>query len=187
MVGRAVGGERQCGLRGGVEVGGDLGRVVGPVLLVLVEGRLPRHFLRLQVDLDLAAELLDCGQDGSGDLADRPVRSERDPVLAAVAVLDGGLMGSEVERDREGAGAVRGRQRKGCPSARREPKRPVLELGRGRRGGDRDLPEHLRVAVERIERLAPGLVGKRRPCAHAPTLPVRPPRTRSSRARDQAT
>ena len=59
------------------------------------------------------------------------------------------------------------------PAARGEPERRVLKLGLGRREGHRQLPEHLRVRMQRVAGLAPGVVVESRPLvAHGLTLAI---------------
>jgi hypothetical protein len=92
---------------------------------------------------------------------------------AAVAVLNDRLVGVQVERDDDRAGAVRRRKRAGLPPARRQPERGVqqLRLGRRERGGE--LAQHLRVGVQRLARLAPVLVRQcGPPVSHTVKLPV---------------
>ena len=66
----------------------------------------------------------------------------------------------------ERAGAVGRRQRQRLPAARAQPQRRVLELGLRGRKRRSQLPEHLRVGVERVEGRMPLLVRQRRPVSH---------------------
>jgi hypothetical protein len=67
------------------------------MLVVFVERFRPRGFLWRGVDAHRSAEFADRRQDLTGDLADRSIRHERDPVRATVAVLDDGVVGVEIE------------------------------------------------------------------------------------------
>ena len=57
------------------------------VLVVLIQRHVPRDLLRSRVDLHRPAQVAYRGQHLPGDRADGPVRSERDPVGPAIAVL----------------------------------------------------------------------------------------------------
>jgi hypothetical protein len=139
--------------------GRDVRGVVARVLLVVVEGHGPRDLLRRRVDLDRPRRLAHGAEQLAGDRADGPVRRERDPRLAPVAVLGDGLAAVQVERDDERPGAVGRRQRVRLPAARRQAQRGVLQLRLGRREHGGELAEDLRVRVDRVERRAPRLVG----------------------------
>ena len=172
-VGGSHGGEHQRRLCRGREVRGHLGGVVRRVLVVLVEACLPGRLLRREIELDRPDQLVDRRQHFAGDLGDSPVGRERDPVNATVAVLDERLVRAEIQRDHEGARAVRGGECEGLPAACGEPQRGVLELRLGRRERGSELAENLRVRVERVARWTPRLVGERRPVrSHRPTLPI---------------
>ena len=147
---------------------GDLARVVARVLGVLVERRRPRRLLRGGVDLDRTDEGTDRREHLARDLADRPVRRERDLPDTPVAVLDDRFVAAQVERDHQRARAVGRRQRQRLPAACAQPQSRVLKLRLRRSERHRQLAQHLRVRVQRVARRAPGLEGKRRP-AHRTT------------------
>ena len=142
----------------GIEVGRDLVGLIGRVFVVLVERDVPGNLLRLGIDLDRATEASHRIEHLPRHLTDGPVRSQGDPHLVAVAVLDHGLMSAQVEGRDERARPVRGGERKRLPAPCGQPQRGVLELWLGRGELDRELPEHLRVGVERVACLAPPAV-----------------------------
>jgi hypothetical protein len=82
-------------------------RFIRGVLVVLVEQRCPRDFLRSQVESYRTYERADGRQHLPGDVADRSMRSQWDPSRASVAVLHDRLVSMEVHRDDQGTGAVR--------------------------------------------------------------------------------
>jgi hypothetical protein len=61
----------------------------------------------------------------------------------------------EVEDRDECSRAIRRRQRRGLPPARRQPERDVLELRLRGRERDRQLAKQLRVGMKRVASLAP--------------------------------
>ena len=110
-VGGAQGREHQRSLCGGREVLGHLRRVVGGVLLVVVERRRPRGLLGLGVEVDGPDKVTDCSQDLPRHGADRSVGSQGDLVHPTIAVLGHRLMVVQVERNDQRAGSVRGGER----------------------------------------------------------------------------
>ena len=109
------------------------------------------------------AEVADGSQQVARHVGDRPVRAEWDALRSTVGVLGDRVMGVQVERNDQRAGAVGSRQRQGLPPACAEAQRGVLELRLFRGEGDRELAEDLRVRVQRVAGCTPRLVGKRRP------------------------
>ena len=138
-------------------------RVVGGVLVVLVERGGPRRLLRRGIDFDGAPERADRRHHLARDVADGAVRCQCDASRAAVAVLGDRLMGVQVQRDDQRARAVRRREREGLPATRAEAQRGVLKLRLGRGERRRQLAEDLRVRVERVAGRAPRFVRDRRP------------------------
>jgi hypothetical protein len=99
----------------------DLLRVVRRMFDVFVERRLPLRLLRLRRDPHLSGEVLYASENVAYHVAHRPVRRQRHDPHPAVDVLHDGLVSTEVERDPEAAGAVRGRQEPRLPAAHRQP------------------------------------------------------------------
>ena len=162
-VGRPVRRQDQRGLGRRGEIVSDLAGVVVRVLVVLVQRHLPRHLLRGRVDLHRAAQRAHRRQHIPGDRADRAVRGERDAFGPAVTVLDPGFVEPQVKDDDQGSRTIRGGQRQGLPSARRQAQRRVLKL-RLRRGQlRRQLAQDLGVGVQRVTRRVPLLIGQHGP------------------------
>ena len=89
------------------------------MLVVLVERHGPPHLLRRRVDLDRApCQLIHRSQYLTCDLTHRSVGGEGGASRAPVAVLDDGLVGSQVERDHQHAGPVARREWEGLPATR---------------------------------------------------------------------
>ena len=86
---------------GSREIRLDLIRVVGPVLLVLVERSCPGHFLGSWIDVHRADQAADGAEQVTGDLAHRPVGPEGDVVGPSVAVLGDHLVTMKVQRNHE--------------------------------------------------------------------------------------
>jgi hypothetical protein len=74
--------------------------------MVSVERDPPGDLLRRRVDLDVAAEPPDRVQHVPGDLTDGAVRGQSHALCASVAVFHERFVGSEVEQDGEGTGAI---------------------------------------------------------------------------------
>ena len=161
--GRAQRREHQRGLRRRSEVVGHLRGVVRGVLVVLVEWRRPRRLLGPRIDVHGACEVVHGGQQLAGHLGNGTIGRERDLERAPVAVLDDRIVALQIERNDERARSVGCRQREGLPSPRREPQRGVLQLWLGRSQCDRQLPEHLRVRVQRVAGGLPRLVREHDP------------------------
>ena len=159
----AEGGEDEGGLGGRGEVGGNLLRLIGGVLAVLVERDAPGDLLRSRVDRDRTAELGDGGEQLPRHLAHRPVRSERDAPRAPVAVLGPRLVAVQVESHDQRPRAVGRRQRRRLPPPRGQPQRGVLQLRLGRSELRRQLAQRLGVGVKRVAGCRPVLIGSTRP------------------------
>ena len=125
---------------------------------VLVERDAPGHFLGFGLDVHRAAQAAGGGQQFLGDVADRAVGGERDPAGPAVGVLHHRLVPVQVERDDQGAGAIRRGQRGGFPAPGGQPERGVLELGLGRGQPDGQLAEHLSMRVQGVTGRLPVLI-----------------------------
>ena len=141
----------------------DLVGVVARMLIVLVQGDVPRHLLRRGIDLDRACQFANSLQHVAGDRAHGPVGSERDPARAAAGVLHDGLVGSQIQSRDERSGAVRGRERIGLPSAGGQTQRSMLQLRFRRRQRHGQLAEQLGVRVQRVAGRAPLLIDQPRP------------------------
>ncbi len=155
--------EHEGGLCSGRQVVGHLRGVVGGVLVVLVQGRRPRRLLGSRVDVHRPGDVAHCRQQLTCHLGNRPVRRERDPPCAPVAVLGHRLVIVQVECRNERTRSVACREREGLPSSCGETQRRVLQLRLGRGQRDGELAEHLRVRVQRVARGPPCLVGERNP------------------------
>src|SRR5689334_22346367 len=82
---------------------------------------------------------------------------------ATVGVLGDRVVGVQVERDDQRAGAVGRRQRQGLPPASAEAQSGVLELRLWRGERHREFAEDLSVRVQRVSGGTPRFVGERRP------------------------
>jgi hypothetical protein len=162
-VGRPDLGKDQRRMRRGGEVRLHLLGLVSRVLPVLVQGHAPTDLLWRRVDLDRAGQPGDLLQDLASDLRHWPLRREGDPGFPPAAVLDDGLVRMEVQSCDERTRTIGGRQRSGLPAAGAEAQGGVLELRLRRRERDRELPEDLRVRMQRVAGRTPGLIGERRP------------------------
>jgi hypothetical protein len=80
------------------------------------------------VDLDWADEFADRAEQLLGYLADRTVGRERDVVRSTVVVLSQCFVATQVQRDDQRPGPIRGWQRQRLPSAGAEAQRRVLKL-----------------------------------------------------------
>ena len=114
--------------------------------------------MRSGVDLHRADEVADGSQQLARHVGDRPVGGERDARRSTVGVLGDRVVGVQVERDDQRAGAVGRRQRQGLPPAPAEAQSGVLELRLGRGERHRELAEHLGVRVQRVAGGAPRFV-----------------------------
>ena len=91
-------------------------------------------------------------------------------------VVDDGLVGVQVEDEAERARPVGCGQRQRLPAADGQPQRRVLELRLRRRQHRGQLPEHLRVGVQRVAGRAPPLVVRQLHRRDASALDAAPPR-----------
>ena len=163
--------QRRAGCRR--EIGGDMGGIVGRVLIVFVQRGGPRRLLRPGINLHLSRQSADRRQHIAGHLPHRPVRRESDAVHSSVAVLCDCFVGVQVQRDDQRTRAVRCRQWKRLPAACGQAQRGVLQLGFGRSQRRGQLAQNLRVGVKGVAGGAPGLVGERRPFSgHRRKLPL---------------
>ena len=113
------------------------------MLVVLVEGYLPRHLLWRGIDLDCSGQTAHGLEHLARHLGDGSVGGEPNPCLPAAAVLDYGLVRAQIKGRNDRSGGVGRRQRKRFPTAGAQPQRGVLELGLGRGKLHRELSEHL--------------------------------------------
>jgi hypothetical protein len=136
------------------------------VLAVLVERNAPRHLRRRGIDLDGADQRPGRFEDIPGDVSHGTVGNKCDTTLAAVAVLDDCMLGSQIEGNNERPRAVGRGKRTGFPTACSQPPREVLEPWLRRGKGRGQLAEHLGMGVKGVAGLLPLFVlGKRRPLA----------------------
>ena len=112
----------------------------------------------LWVDLDLAGETADGLELLARHLGDRTVRGEWDARLPSAGVLDERLVAAQIEAGDDRSGTIGCRQDVGLPAARGEAECGVLQLPLDGSQHDSELPEDLRVCMERVARLAPGVV-----------------------------
>ena len=140
------------------------------MLVVLVECRLPRRLPRRQIEFDAAGECRDGRENLARDLRNRTVRCQRAAELPAIAVLDDRLVCAQIQGDGKRTRAVRRREWEGLPAAGAEPKRGVLQLRLGRSEGGGELAEKLRVRVQGVAGLAPGVVRQIGPLGQAGSI-----------------
>jgi hypothetical protein len=155
--------EDERGLRGSSEIQGNGIGVITRVFVVLIEGRVPRYFLGLRINLNRADEVTDRGENLPSDGTDRTIRHQRHVADSPTARLHDHLMSAQIDHRHERALAVRSRQGFCLPTSSGQTERCMLELRLGRCDCHGKLAEKLRVGMERVARLMPLLVGKSRP------------------------
>ena len=125
------------------------------MLVVLVEANRPGHLLGRGVYLNCSGRTAHGLEHLARHLADGAAGRQRNPYLPAAAVLDYGLVRTQIKNRDDGSRAVGRWERKRLPPAGALPQGGVLELGFGRGKLNSELSEHLRMGVERVACGAP--------------------------------